>query len=189
MKRLVLIFVLFAAAASAQGAKSESSAEVSVGWQWANFAILAVGLGYLMWKMLPPFFRARTEQIQHGILEAQKQKQEAERRAAEMEARLAALGDDIEKFRAQAHFEMEQEAARIAEDTRRQHEHALRQTDLEIETATKVARRELRAFAAQLALELAEARIRARLTPAVERALFEDFAGGLARVEREASRN
>ncbi len=58
-------------------------------------------------------FRTRTEEIQQGIVEAQAMKRDAEKRAAEMEAKMAALGAEIEKFRLQARSEMEQESARI----------------------------------------------------------------------------
>ena len=46
MKRVLVLVILSAATLAA----AEGSAEVSPVWKWANFAILAVGLGYLMAK-------------------------------------------------------------------------------------------------------------------------------------------
>jgi len=153
-------------------------------WKWINFAILAAGLGYLMGKMLPPYFRSRSIEIQRGIAEAQALKADAEKRVAQMEARLAALGEEIEKFRLQAHAEMEQEGKRIAEETARQLRRLQLQMELETETAAKTVRRELKTFAAKLALDLAEQRIRTRLDAPTEAGLIEDFVQDL-----EASRN
>jgi F0F1-type ATP synthase membrane subunit b/b' len=182
MKRFLLIFALFAVALSAQ--EKESGGEANMGWKWANFAILVVGLGYLIGKNLPPVFRSRTEEIQKGIVEAQAMKRDAEKRAAEMEKRLNALGDEIERFKAQSRAEMQQESARIADQTRQQLEKLQRQTELEIETAGKIAQRELRSYAAKFALELAEARIRALLDANTEGVLIQDFVKDL-----EASKN
>jgi F-type H+-transporting ATPase subunit b len=144
-------------------------------WKWANFVLLGIGLGYLMGKTLPPFFKSRSSEIQTGISQAQKVKAEAERRAAEMEARLNALGSEIEQFRKQAHSEMEQEGSRIRQETARQMEKLQRQAELEIESAGKLARRDLKKYAGQLALELAEQRIRARMDAATESGLVDDF--------------
>src|SRR6476660_6357588 len=100
MKRLLLIALFVCANLSA--AEAEASEEPSAVWRWANFAILAAGLGYLMSKHLPPFFRSRTGTIQKGIAEAQQMKLDAEKRAAEMAEKLKSLGADVENFRANA---------------------------------------------------------------------------------------
>ena len=172
MKRLAIAFALFSVGAFAQ--EGEASRNLD-GWKWANFAILVIGLGYLMAKYLPPLFRSRTQEIRKGITEAQALKRDAEARAAAVEAKLAALGAEIEKFRVQARAEMEQEAARIAENTSRHLEKLQRQAELEIETAGKIVQRELRGYAAKLALELAETRIRRSLDPRTDGALIEEF--------------
>lgn len=183
MKRLALAFFLLAATAiwvnaqehSEKAAHSEEAGDKWIVWKWANFAILAAGLGYLMSKHLPPFFRSRTASIQQGISEAQQMKRDAERRAAEMDQRLSALGAEIERFRTQAHSEMEQEGARIRQETARQMEKLQQQVEQEIESAGKTARRELKKYAAELAFDLAEQRIRTRVDANTETALAADF--------------
>jgi F0F1-type ATP synthase membrane subunit b/b' len=182
MKRILLTLAVFAATLSAQD--TELPENRNEGWQWANFVLLVIGLGYLMSKFLPPMFRSRTEEIQKGIVEAQALKRDAEKRAAEMDARLKALGDEIEKFQAQSRAEMQQESARLAEQTKQQLEKVQRQTELEIETAGKIAQRELRSYAAKFALELAETRIRELLDAKTEGVLIQDFVHDL-----EASKN
>jgi len=171
MIRVLLILLLSAVGASAQ----ERPEQESDLWKWTNFGILFLGLGYLAAKNLPAFFRSRTTEIQKGISEAQKIKREAEARASEMDARLASLGAEIERFRTSGHAEMEQEGARIREETARHVEKLQRQGEQEIETVGKLARRELKGYAAKLALDLAEQRIRTRLDAAAENGLVEDF--------------
>jgi F-type H+-transporting ATPase subunit b len=177
MKRLLPLLLLFGALAFAQerNEERETNHEENLTLRWINFAILAGGLGYLISKNLPPLLRSRTDEIQKGIVEAQAQKKDAEKRAAEMESKLAALGDEIEKFRARARAEMQQESARIAESAKRDLEKIGQQTQLEIETAGKIAQRELKAFGAKLALDLAEARIRGTLDEPTQDALVKNF--------------
>ena len=119
-------------------------------------------------------------------MEAQQAKSDAERRAADMEARMNAIGAEIEKFRAEARAEMEQEGARIRRETADLIEKMERQAQLEIESAGTAARRQLRAYAAELAVDLAEQRIRERLDEPTEASLIEGFVRNL---QREESRN
>jgi F-type H+-transporting ATPase subunit b len=177
MKRVglgILLLTVFGGVAMAQE-HSEEAADKWIVWKWANFVVLAGGLGYLISKHLPPYFRGRTESIQHGISEAQAMKRDAEKRAADMDARMSALGADIERFRTEARAEMEQEGARIRQETVDQIEKQRRQAEQEIESAGKTASRELKQYAAKLALDLAEQRVKARLDTATETGLVDDF--------------
>jgi len=183
---LLLLLLIGTTICFAQESGGAAESEPSVLWKWANFLILAAGLGYLIAKNLPAFFQSRTASIQKSIVEAQQAKLDAERRAAEMDARMSALGSEIEKFRAEAASEMEQEGQRIRRETAEQVKKLERQAEIEIESAGKLARRQLRAYAAQLAVDLAEKRVRARLDTQDEAALIEDFVRDL---ESKGSRN
>ncbi len=178
MKRVLLAMMLLLGATSiyAQEKTEEplSKDEMMV-WKWANFAILAIGAGYLMGKHLPAYFKMRSADIQKDITDAQETKRSAEKRAAEMDARLATLGAEIEKFRVQSKVEMEQESGRIRQETAHQIEKLQKQAEQEIESAGKLATRELREYAAKLALDLAEQRIRTRLDANTEAGLVDDF--------------
>lgn len=178
MKRLLPLLILCCttlAAAEEQG----GSAEPSMTWKVVNFVILVIGLGYLMAKSLPAFFESRTSSIQKGIAVAQGMKADAERRAAEVDARVSALGSDIEKFRVQAKAEMEQEGERIREETAIAIHRLEHQAQVEIESAGKTARRELKTYAANLALDLAEQRVRARVDAGIESGLVDNFISDL----------
>lgn len=150
-------------------------------WKWANFVILAAVLGYMMAKFLPPAFASRTQEIQKEITEAQAAKAEADRRAAEVEQRLARLSKDIDTFRASAAVDMQQEGERIRKETAAQMKRVEQQASLEIETAGKTARRELKEYSAELALQLAEDRVRHQLNPDTSAALVDGFIADLAK--------
>ena len=141
-------------------AAADSSAEVSPIWKWANFAILAVGLGYLMAKHLPGVFSFAHHGNPEGHLRIAADEEDAERRSAEMDARLNALGADIEKFRTQSAAEMQQEGDRISRETAAQIKKIEQQAAVELESVGKTARRQLKEYAAELAMGLAEERLR-----------------------------
>lgn len=182
VKRLLVLAML--SAASLAAAEAESPAEPSPIWKWANFVILAAGLGYLMAKHLPGLFATRRKEIQQGISEAQQMKLDAERRSAEMDARLNSLGADIEKFRTQSAAEMQQEGERISRDTAAQIKKVEAQGAAELESVGKTTRRQLKEYAAELAMGLAEELLRGRMDNATESALVDGFVHDL---ERQAS--
>ena len=155
---------------------SEASGEATELWKWANFVILAVGLGYLIAKNLPPFFRSRTAEIQKGISEAQKIKRDAEARSgADGSAAGGARSGNREIPGRRARRNGAGSVRAFAKRPRGICEKLQQQAEQEIETAGKIARRELKSYAAKLALDLAEQRIRTRLDAATENGLVEDF--------------
>jgi len=155
-------------------------------WKWANFVILAGGLGYLIGKNAGGFFRGRTQSIQKDIAEATRLKAEAEAKASEMEAKLAALGAEIEKLRADAKAAFDNEGERIRQETEKLLARLQQQNEREIDSMSKSARASLQAWAAQLALELAEERIRARMDAPAQSRLMDKFTKQLATAKPEA---
>jgi F-type H+-transporting ATPase subunit b len=150
-------------------------------WKWANFVLLALALAYMIGKIFPPLFKSRSAEIQQGIAEAQKIRQDAEQRAAAVEAKTRTLAADIERFRAESKIEMQQEAARIRQETADQIARLEHKAQEDIEASGKTARRELKSYAAKLALDLAEQRVRARLDAPAEKSLVDGFIHSLER--------
>jgi F0F1-type ATP synthase membrane subunit b/b' len=193
MKRLLFLVVLGAGLCVAQEpgekseAKEEAKQEQDLGiWRWANFVLLAGGLGFLIMKSVPSLLRSRTGDIQQGISEAQKIKAEADARYAEMEQRLARIGADIEAFRVKAKAEMEQEASRIQNETAAHAKKLEAQAAAEIESAGKLARAKLKEFAADLALNLAATRVKEQLDASSSAGLVDNF---ITDLKREVSKN
>lgn len=167
-------------AAEHEGGES-NAIEAPLYLKWINFGLLAVGLGYMLGKILPVAFKNRTESIQKDIAASQAAKKSADQRAAEMIARLNSLSAEIEAFKRESAEEMRQEGERIRQDTARQIGRVEAQATFEIENAGKTARRELSAHAAKLALQMAEERIRQGADPAADRAIVSAFVADLAR--------
>jgi len=187
VKRALLAGMLIFGATALYGQEAKEAAPFDeLFWKWANFILLAAGAGYLLAKHLPKFFKSRSADIQKDITEAQQTKLAAEKRAAEMDARLRSLGAEIESFRAHAKVEMEQEAIRIRQETAHQIEKMQKQAEQEIESAGHLAGKELREYAAKLALDLAEQRIRTRLDAGTEAGLVDDFTKDL---QQQGSKN
>jgi F-type H+-transporting ATPase subunit b len=143
-----------------------------------NFVIIAAAIFWLSKKNLPGLFRNRTASIQKAMEEARKASEDANRRLAEIEARLSKLDSEIGGMRAAAEKEAAAEEQRIkiasAEDARKIVESA----EQEITAAAKSARRELKAFAAELAVSLATKQI--HVDPATDQALLRNFAQQLS---------
>jgi len=187
MRRISFIATLLLAGGTWLSAQEGGGmAEPAPVWKWANFVLLVVGLGYLAAKTLPPLFKSRTEEIQKGIAEARAIKQDADKRAAEVDARTAALGADIERFRVEAKAEMQQEGERIRQETAAQIARLENQAQQEIEISGKIARRELKSYAAKLSLDLAEQRVRERLNPTTEQELVDAFIQDLERESKSS---
>ena len=186
-RALRIAMLALAAAAFAAAQEAAEKPEPSLAWLWVNFVLLSIGLGYLLVRFLPPYFRSRTENIQKGISEAQEQKRSAEARAADIDRRVNSLAADIEKLGTESQALMKTEAARLREATAAEIARLTHQGQQEIEAALKTAQRELKQYAAGLALDLAAQRVRARLDAPTEAHLVNNFVDDLA--SREASKN
>jgi F-type H+-transporting ATPase subunit b len=162
------------APAKSEGAASEQG-DPWIWWKWANFAILAAGLGYLIGKHVPPLFRKQSDEIQSALAEAAKLKQDAAAYAASVEARLANIQREIENLRESAHADMTAESERIRRETEHHLQRIREQSVQEVELMTRAAKSELRKYAAELSIGLAEQRIRARMNPATQEKLVSGF--------------
>jgi F0F1-type ATP synthase membrane subunit b/b' len=176
MSACATLGLVFAGCLLAQGGGQEAEpSDPWLGWKWANFAILALGLGYLIRKHAPGFFRQRSQDIQQGIVEAAQVKKDAEARAAEIDRRLAGLEGEIAGLRAGAKAEIAAEGERIGRETEQRLKRIETQSAQEVALMARNARAELRKFSAQLALDLAQQRIGSRMTKDAQDGLVDGF--------------
>jgi len=153
-------------------------------WKWINFAILAAGLGYLIGKAAPAYFQGRRDEIQSALTEAAREIKDAEAKAADLNLRLSGIQTEIEHLRQEAREAMAVEGERIRQETERHLKQIQEQSAQEITLMTRAARHELRKYSAGLALDLAEQRIRSRMTPDAEAGLVDNFVADLQRRAR-----
>jgi F-type H+-transporting ATPase subunit b len=192
---ILLPLVLFSAAAptaaaepehGSAGSESASHGNNTTLWKWVNFGILAGGLGYFGGKKGGSFFRSRTRDIQQAIAEATRLRQEAEARLAEMEQRLTQMDGAVAELRAAASAESAAEAERIRRETEAQLAKVQANAEAEIAAAAKSARQELKAYTVELAVRLAEERVRRQLRAEDDSALVESFARELGENARRS---
>jgi F-type H+-transporting ATPase subunit b len=142
-----------------------------------NFVVIAVIILWAGRKFLPGMFRARTAAIQKAMQEAQKASEEARRKLADIEARLAKLDVEIGRMREAAEKEGAAEVVRIQAGAQEDARKIVAAAEQEIAAAVKAARRQLTAYAGDLAVSLAQKQIRIDAT--TDHALVRNFAGQL----------
>ena len=149
-------------------------------WKWANFVILIGVLGYLISKNVGPMLIARSAEIREGLAAGERAKAEADAKSAAVDARLAGLEKTIAGMQAEAREEREREAGRIRQETQNELARLQRHSEMEIESAGKLARLEVQRHAAKLAIDLAEQKLRARMSPETEKTLLDRFVKDIA---------
>ena len=155
-------------------------------WMWANFILLAAGLGFLIRKHAGPFYEGRTRAIRKGLIEAEDLKKDAEARTAEIEKRLANLENEIATLRAESQREAAAETERLSAQIESDLARIQADAEQEIDAAGRAARLDLKRHAAALAVDLAGQKIRARMSDEGQEKLVGSFVRG---VDRPASGN
>jgi F-type H+-transporting ATPase subunit b len=151
-----------------------------------DFLIIALAVGWFWKSSIPSAFRARTASIRKTMDEAQATSADANRRLGDIEGRLAKLDQEIAQMRAQAESEAAAEESRIRAAAEADAHKIVEGAQAEIESSTRVAQRELKAYAAQLAVTLAEERM--HVDANTDRQLVQRFSRDLATSERKETR-
>ncbi len=144
-----------------------------------NFAIIALLLILLMKSHLPGMFRARTESIRKSLDEARRASELAQKRLADIESRLGKLDSEIAGMRSAAEAEAKGEEERIRATAQQDKQKIIEAAEQEIAAAANLARRDLKAYVAELAVSLAEKRI--QINPATDEELVRSFVDELGK--------
>jgi F-type H+-transporting ATPase subunit b len=151
-----------------------------------NFAVIFGAIFWAARKFLPGWFRDRTASIQKAMEEARRASEDANRRLAEIELRLSKLGDEINAMKAVGEKDIVEEEARIQATAEADGRKIVESAEQEIEAAAKAARRDLTAYAADLAVALAKRQI--HVDGSTDERLVRSFAEGLGKPS-EGSKN
>lgn len=154
--------------------------EVSELWKWPNFVLLAALLGYLIRKYGAPLLESRSQQIRQSLEAGEKARAEAEALAASVQVKMAGLDRVIAELRTAARADLEREAERIRREAEAEMTRIEQRTAVEVVAMGKHARLELRQFAAGLALDLAEQKVRGRMSPDAQATLLDNFSGDIS---------
>lgn len=153
-------------------------------WKFFNLFLFIAVLVLLLRRTVSDSFRARRAAIRRDLMRAQEERNAALAKLQEVEARFARLDQEVASIREQSKREALEERERIARSTEDEARKLREQAEREIESAGKVARQELRRFAAEQSVQLAEEMIRRDIRPEDDARLFEREVkelGGLGR--------
>jgi F-type H+-transporting ATPase subunit b len=140
-----------------------------------NFLIIALAVGVPLFRWLPKFLRQRKEKLRNDIDSARKMTEEANARLSAIEAKLAKIDEEIQKFRTEVEAESQRDEARIKASLGEESTRIVQSAEQEIGMAAAQARRGLRNFAADLAIDQAAKSL--VLTVETDRALIAEFVG------------
>ncbi len=124
-----------------------------------NFLIIAGAIVWMMKSKLVGALRERTVAIRKSMEEARKASQEANAKLSDIQGRLARLDSEVAALKAQAEADFKTEENRIRKSAEEDARRVVEAAEQEIEAAAKSARRDLKAFAAELAVGIAEKKI------------------------------
>jgi F-type H+-transporting ATPase subunit b len=124
-----------------------------------NFAVVLALVLWLVKSKLMVGMRNRNVSIRSAMETARKASEDANARLAAIEGRLAKLDSEVSSLKSHAENDFKAEEQRIREQAQQDAATVIQLAEQEIATAAKTARRELRVFAADLAVSLAEKRI------------------------------
>lgn len=135
-------------------------------WKFLNLFLFILIMYLLLRKPLGNIFRERREAIRRDLERAKEEREAAEAKLAEVNARLAKLDAETAAIREQSEKEIAAESARIAQQTQEEVAKLREQAAHEIAAAGKTVKQDLRRFAAEESVKLAEQMIRQDISPA-----------------------
>ena len=156
-------------------------------FEYLNFALLAGAVLFGLSKYLPKTFRANREEIQQKLTEARTATEEARERLAAIEQRLSRLDGEIAGIAKQAEKDSVEDEARIKASIETERQRIMEAVSRDIAAASSAAQRELKRFAAGLAVDRAAQRM--ALTDNEDRALIQEFAQNLSHQARNGGKN
>jgi F-type H+-transporting ATPase subunit b len=138
-----------------------------------NVSVVVLGIVIPLVRIMPKLLRKRSEKIRADIEAARKTTEDANTRLSAVEAKLASLDQEIAKFRVEVEQQIAQDEQRAKAAMEEESARIVASAEQEIDVAAAQARRSLRHFAADLAIDQAVKKL--VLTPETDRALIAEF--------------
>jgi len=148
-------------------------------FHWTNFLLIVGGIWYLGKKIAVPLFAEKTRAIQENMYASARAMADASKRLAGIEQKLRYLDEEIRDLRLTSQRDAAAEQARMEELAQAEAGKIAQAAEQEIEAAAKTARRELQRYSAELAIGLAEKRIRETISADAEKRILRSFVSDL----------
>jgi F-type H+-transporting ATPase subunit b len=153
----------------------------------ANFVLLAVGVAWLVIKIVPKSLRDRSASIQKDLADARTVTEEARARLSGVEERLSKLDSEIAAMRDHAEQEAAHAEQRIKAAVEDEASKILAAAEQEIAAATGHAQKQLQQYAAEMAIEQAARKL--VVSAETDRLLVQGFASRLTGDESKKGHN
>jgi F-type H+-transporting ATPase subunit b len=150
-------------------------------WKFLNLAIFLAAAIYVLRSKINEALLSRRDVIKQELITAQNEREQALARLTETEDLLSRMDEHVGAIHKQAQQEAESEKQRLAEAMAREIAKLKQQGEREVETANKLARKELRQFLAQRSIELARESVRRQMRPEDDTLLIKENLGDLRR--------
>jgi F-type H+-transporting ATPase subunit b len=138
-----------------------------------NVSVVVLGIVIPLIRIMPKLLRKRSEKIRADIEAARKTTEDANTRLSAVEAKLSSLDQEIAKFRTEVEQQIAQDEQRGKAALEEEGARIVASAEQEIGVAAAQAKRSLRHFAADLAIDQAVKKL--VLTPETDRALIAEF--------------
>ena len=174
---LIIFSIAFASYAFAAGAPEEgghASILKEYMWKIINFAILVIILYKFGKKPLGDFLKKRTELIEKTLNEAKEAKEAALKALREAEERVKTKDAEVKAILDAAKKSGELERDRIIVESAKLKEKILEQAKTNIDYELKHAKESIKAEAVELAMELAEKKLKEKLTKEEQEKLLDE---------------
>ncbi len=165
-----------AAFASSSGGEGEHhSVFEAYFWPVINFLVL-IGLLYILLKKMDirGYFKKRTELIEKSLQEAREAKELAQKALEEVEEKLKVKDREIEAIIDAARISGAKEKAKLEDEGEKLKARILEQAKTNIDYEVKTAKEEIKAEAVDIAMELAEKKLKEKLTKEEQLKLLEE---------------
>jgi F-type H+-transporting ATPase subunit b len=143
-------------------------------FEYINFAVILLAIGIPLFRILPKAMRERSEKLSKDLENARTATADANSRLSAVEAKLTGLDAEIAAIRKQVEEEMRDDEVRIKASIGEESARIVAAAEQEIQMAAAQARRGLKEYAADLAIDRALSQL--KLTEDTDRALIEEFA-------------
>jgi F-type H+-transporting ATPase subunit b len=147
-------------------------------FEFTNFGVIVLAIVIPLFRLFPAILRKRSKTLGESLESARKMTEDANVRLSAVEAKLASLDQQIVAFRAEVERESVDDEARIKAALEEERTRIVQSAEQEIGQAAALARRGLRHFAADLAVDQAARQL--NLTAETDRALIAEFAASAA---------
>jgi len=171
----LMLLAFVSVAFAAEGGEAHGSVFREYVWPAVNFLVLVFVMVYLAKKMdIKGYFKKRTELIEQSLNEARQAKELAEKALAQVEERLKVKDKELEDIIASSRISGEKEKERLIEEGEKMKERILEQAKSNIDFEVRQAKSSIRDEAVEIAMELAEKKLKEKMTREEQMKLLEE---------------